>query len=145
MIYPHTQYVLVPHVNPSNLKRKLTLKLPCATQCKSMMTRRTTRFHVTCLWCRTRRKRKLTRRIEYGYLSMTKLPTYGYQVDYENKRIYRYIILLPRYLLIDPAGHFTRLRCAVIVALDRLAVKTGLINSHPLANLCEFLANYPIW
>ena len=109
-----------------------------------MMTRRTTRFHVTCLWCRTRRHRKLSRRIEYGYLSMTKLPTYGYQVDYEHKIVYRRIVYLPRTLLIDPAGHFTKIRCYIIVALDRLAYKIGLVNCHPLANLCEFLANYPI-
>ena len=75
---------------------------------------------------------------------MTKLPTYGYQVDYARKIVYRSIVYLPRVLLIDPAGHFTKLRCYAIVALDRLAAKIGLINSHPLANVCEFLANYPI-
>jgi hypothetical protein len=122
----------------------LNLKLPCASQCRSMMTQKTTRFHITCLWCRTRRKRKLTRHIEYGYLSMSKLPTYAYQFDYVNKRVYRFIIDYPRYLLIDPAGHFTKLRCYIIVALDKLAFKIGLINCHPLANICEFLANYPI-
>lgn len=120
-------------------------KLPCAAKCHSMMTRKTNEFHITCLWCRTRRNRKLTRHIEYGYLSMSKIPTYAYQMDYEQKRVYRFIVQLPRYLLIDPKGHFTSLRCNTIVALDKLAFKIGLINSHPLANLCEFLANYPDW
>ena len=120
-------------------------KLPCATKCKSMMTRKTNEFHITCLWCRTRRKRILTRHIQYGYLSMSKTPTYAYQMDYEQKRVYRFIIDLPRYLLIDRAGHFTKLRCYTIVALDKLAYKIGLINCHPLANLFEFLANYPTW
>ena len=123
----------------------MPLKLPCVAQCRSQYAGKPDRFHVTCLWCRQRRKRELTKNISYGYLSMSKIATYGYQMDYEHHIIYRRVVLLPRYLIIDPAGHFTHLRCSIIVALDKLAAKIGLINCHPLANLFEFLANYPRW
>jgi hypothetical protein len=79
------------------------------------------------------------------YYSMTPNLTYGYQYDYVNHIVYRRIINFPRLLRVDSAGHFTKLRCAAIMGLDKLAFKVGLINCHPLANLFEFLANYPRW
>jgi hypothetical protein len=75
---------------------------------------------------------------------MTYYPATAYKFDYVHKRVYEFTVNLPRFLMIDPAGHFTKLRCFAIVAFDRLAAKLGLINSHLLANVCEFLANYPI-
>lgn len=125
------------------------MKLPCADTCPSVTKHyREThkpRFHITCLWCRTRRKRKLTRMILYGYLSMPQRYLQASQVDYEHGCTRYFLIKAPQTLLIDPAGHFTKLRCYAIAALDRLAVKLHLHSSHRIANICEFLANYPIW
>ena len=44
-------------------------------------------------------------------------------------------------LHIDPRGHFTGLRCAFIIVLDRIMTVSGY--AKPLAEFCEFLANYP--
>lgn len=124
-------------------------KLPCAAACPSLSVKyRAThkpRFHITCLWCRTRRKRVLTRYIQYGYLSLAKSAAWGYKFDYANKLVYQIPIWIPQLLMIDPAGHFTALRCAAIVALDKLMFKLNIRGSHLFANVCEFLANYPIW
>jgi hypothetical protein len=67
----------------------------------------------------------------------------AYKLDTENNRIYHFKVRLPTILLIDPKGHFTWLRVITVMALDRLAFKLHLKNSHPIANVCEFLANYP--
>lgn len=118
--------------------------LPCAPVCNSFMdkTMKIKRFHITCLWCRQRRGLNLKSFITYGYLSMSKLPATAY---YEEDPSRTFTVMLPRYLMIDRKGHFTKLRCYTIVALDKLAFKLKLINNHLLANICEFLANYPVW
>lgn len=100
------------------------------------------RFHVTCLWCRQRRNLNLKSWITYGYLSMTKFPATAYC---ESNPEFTFTVMLPRYLMIDRKGHLTGLRCACIVALDKAAFKLKIINNHLLANICEFLANYPWW
>lgn len=46
-------------------------------------------------------------------------------------------------LKIDPRGHFTSLRCAIIVMLDNLMERLGIWK--PFAEFCEFFANYPNW
>lgn len=45
---------------------------------------------------------------------------------------------------IDPRGHFTSLRCAIIVGLNKIMAKIKLVR-YPLREVCEFFANYPIW
>jgi hypothetical protein len=81
--------------------------------------------------------------IDYVYLSMTWFWSPAY------KRVNGQILIgwtqVPTTLKIDPRGHFTMIRCSVIVALDRLAVKLKLRDNHRLANICEFLACYPTW
>ena len=44
-------------------------------------------------------------------------------------------------LIIDPRGHFTSLRCAIIMVLDWFM--KALHIEKPLAEFCEFFANYP--
>lgn len=68
----------------------------------------------------------------------------AYRVEGDGKLTPVRIITMPTLLRIDPRGHFTMLRCSAIVALDKLALKLGLYNNHLIANLCEFLANYPV-
>lgn len=68
----------------------------------------------------------------------------AYKLDAVNNKLYHFKVRLPTILMIDPAGHFTWFRCIVIMALDRLAFKLHLKNSHRIANVCEFFANYPI-
>lgn len=80
--------------------------------------------------------------INYGYLSMPKHPARAYKVDRIDHKIYPFTVLLPPTLKIDPRGHFTMLRCACIVWLDRVALKFRLMRER-VANLCELLANYP--
>lgn len=46
-------------------------------------------------------------------------------------------------LHIDSRGHFTGLRCAIIVMLDKIMYKLKI--GKPLAELCEFFASYPTW
>lgn len=56
-------------------------------------------------------------------------------------------------LLIDPRGHFTRLRCAAILTLDKLLKRIRKWfpepffrnGRKPLIEICEFLASYPSW
>ena len=69
----------------------------------------------------------------------------AYKIDREHHIIYEFSATIPRMLLIDSHGHFIMLRCNIIMALDKAAFKIGLMGCHPLANLFEFLANYPRW
>jgi len=46
-------------------------------------------------------------------------------------------------LKIDPRGHFTRLRCSIIIVLDKIMERVGY--RKPLVEICEFFANYPVW
>jgi hypothetical protein len=66
----------------------------------------------------------------------------AFKIDREHKRVVQFTMLVPVTLMIDPRGHFTRLRCACIVWLDRVALKAKWMIPR-IANACEFLANYP--
>jgi len=49
-----------------------------------------------------------------------------------------------RIFFIDPRGHFTALRCAIIKAFDQIMQ----YDSHLVwffGHLCEVIANYPTW
>jgi len=46
-------------------------------------------------------------------------------------------------LQIDPRGHFTKIRCAAIVTLDKM-IKL-FKRKKPFVEFAEFLANYPVW
>jgi hypothetical protein len=45
---------------------------------------------------------------------------------------------------VDPRGHFTMFRCAIIMVLDRIMVRWHK-SDKTLLNICEFFANYPTW
>ena len=120
--------------------------LPCAST--HWGCRDTKRFHVpTCLFCRWRRKAagKYTepkQMFHYVYWSMPY--TYAPLVS-KDSGVQVGWAMVPTTLLIDPRGHFTQVRCAAIMLVDRLMVKLKLFGSHRAANVCEFLANYPTW
>lgn len=135
---------------------------------------KTPRIHFTCIYCRTRRrllgKYKEPRNwIFYTYLSWWAI---NYVKQYvENGKIYSRSdggwlkVEHPYTLHIDPRGHFTMIRCAIIILLDRYMLKHGSSYSKivrntngevtrigyahglrkPWAEICEFLANYPTW
>jgi hypothetical protein len=121
--------------------------LPCARThwgCRCVR-----RFHVpTCLFCRWRREARGKYHnpaywIDYVYLSMSWFYAPAYKVV--NGKAFFGWVQVPTTLKIDPRGHFTMIRCSVIVALDKLAVKLKLKDNHRIANICEFLACYPTW
>ena len=72
---------------------------------------------------------------------------------------FRYILLMPNgfvllqypYVLIDPRGHFTRLRCAAIQVLDSIIKFARRVNKNkrrqcqPWVEFAEFFANFPVW
>jgi hypothetical protein len=110
-------------------------------------------FHVlSCLFCRLRRKyygkfSEPSYYIKYTYKSVVK----HFLVDYYVNGGYMYRSLSGRklyvkrhyHVLIDPRGHFMRVRCAGIQVLD---VIMGLFKrTKPFIEFAEFLANYPTW
>lgn len=125
------------------------------------------RFHVTCLWCRWRRKssgkyKEPSWWIEYTYVSWFHTYTADSYCENGTKffakdggklKLHTYTTLL-----IDPRGWFCGARCAVIVLIDRVASRLvkarfrrsplygwgyGKVLPKPWAEICEFLANYP--
>ena len=121
--------------------------------------------HVTCLYCRGRRR----------WLGKYSLPKhwieYTYRAFYRTYQTRRHIanrikdngvwrggqeytrrdgglITVTEFttLRIDPRGRFRALRCSAIIVLDTIMCKTMFnfkVTSHPLAEVCEFLSNYP--
>jgi len=110
-------------------------------------------FHVICcLFCRLRRK-------YYGrYTDPSYYIKYTYKSIVDYYLVNRYVadgfeyrtlsgkplfVIRHYHVLIDPRGHFTRLRCAAIQVLD---VLMGLFHRNkPWIEFAEFLANYPTW
>lgn len=80
--------------------------------------------------------------INYAYLSLPKKKATAFKIDRETKKAYRFTMMVPQTLKIDPRGHFTMLRCSAIIFFDRVMVKFKFTRAR-LANLCELLANYP--
>jgi len=111
--------------------------------------RSVTRFRISCLQCRLRRYRAgkytVPRYIEYTYTSF-RYVTPGKRVGGRRVLIYHY-----PYVLIDPRGHFTMIRCAAIIVMDKLIALSRRVNRHPRhmcrpwIEIAEFLANYPVW
>jgi hypothetical protein len=132
------------------------------------------RFHVTCLWCRTRRRfiGKFTEPPYWVFYTYTS----WWAVNYVRKHVVGDRVIMrsdggwfkieyPYRLRIDPRGHFLMPRCAVIIWIDRLMLKFGVgykktVRNQkgevvrfgkgrgmrkPWAEICEFLANYPVW
>jgi len=108
------------------------------------------RFRFTCLFCRWRRRL-------YGKFSD---PPYWIDYTYESsireRFVSRYVknglifrvrdgrplkVTSYRTLKIDPRGHFTSLRCAIIIILD--SIMNVLHVGKPLVEVCEFFANHP--
>lgn len=108
------------------------------------------RFRFTCLCCRWRRK-YLGKFVDPPYwIHYTYLSQYQTRIvdSYKhNGYVYRLKsgkkLQVTTYstLKIDPRGHFTALRCAVIIALDKIMKQFHI--GKPLVEICEFLANYP--
>lgn len=100
------------------------------------------RFHFTCLYCRWRRK----------HVGKWTVPPYW--IDYTLLwAVERYAVFNRQGKLvafqdrwqavkIDPRGHFTMLRCASIVLMDKV-MKRFRWTRKPLMEFAEFLANYP--
>ena len=110
------------------------------------------RFHLTCLYCRWRRSYlgkyvKPAYWIKYTYLNHS--VTYRTKTHRCNGKIYTlsnggYLMVQMYFTLhIDPRGHFTRLRCAAIVTLDKM-VKLFHCKK-PFVEIAELLSNYPVW
>lgn len=110
------------------------------------------RFHFTCLYCRWRRRHygKLSDPpfwIEYTYKSLVKTVYKRQHIrngllfevsDGSPLKITKYFTVK-----IDPRGHFTGVRCAIIIVLDNIMKASGI--RKPLAELCELFACYPTW
>lgn len=111
-----------------------------------------TRFRFTCLSCRWRRRfyGKFVDPpfwIEYTYKSQVREELVDYFVNdglvftaADGGKLKH--ISYPK-LKIDPRGHFTSLRCAIIIVLDEVMKATHV--GKPLVEFCEFFANYPTW
>lgn len=110
------------------------------------------RFHLTCIYCRWRRTylgkyKKPKRWITYTYLnhSVTYLTSAykhgGYVYRLSNGGKLKITIYFT--LKIDPRGHFTPLRCAAIVTLDKLIKLCR--TKKPFVEIAEFISNYPTW
>jgi hypothetical protein len=110
------------------------------------------RFRFTCLYCRWRRAYyhgwiKPSYWIKYTYRSSVKtvvtstLTVDGAEYRLASGRHFKHV--LSHYVLIDPRGHFTMVRCAAVVMFDRVMRWLGF--RKPLVEFCEFLANYPTW
>jgi len=108
------------------------------------------RFRFTCFYCRWRRQL-------YGkYSDPPFWIDYTYKSSVRTRLVDRYVknglifevrdgrplkVTTYKTLKIDPRGHFTSLRCAIIIVLDE--VMKALHVGKPLVEFCEFFANYP--
>ena len=45
---------------------------------------------------------------------------------------------------VDPRGHFTMLRCSIIICLAKIINRFRSFGK-PLTEFCEVAANYPVW
>ena len=110
------------------------------------------RFHLTCLYCRWRRKYlgKWTNPpywIEYTYLSQDVVTvTDSFKDKYSGLEYYtadgkKFRFVEKFTLRIDPRGMFTAIRCAAIMVIDKIMLKFKL--GKPFIEVCEFLSNYP--
>lgn len=130
------------------------------------------RFHITCLWCRFRRRfyakmTEPTHWILYTYLSWW--ATNDVREYVQNGKVYSradggWLRVSHSYTLkIDPRGKWTGLRCAAIIWIDKVMLRFGTKytkvtrntkgevthrgRAHgmrkPWAEICEFLSNYP--
>lgn len=109
-----------------------------------------TRFRFTCLYCRWRRRvygkyTTPTYYIRYTYTSINikvtrnRFVKHGYVYTRRDGGLLTYREW--QTLTIDPRGRFTRWRCAAIIVLDKIMLKTKV--HKPLLEFCELLANYP--
>lgn len=108
------------------------------------------RFRFTCLYCRWRR-REYEHFVDPPYwINYTLKSTYTVKlVDFLIFGGVKYVSSEGKKLEhtswhtvhIDPRGHFTSLRSAVIIVLDAIMAITGI--RKPLLELCEFMSCYP--
>jgi len=115
------------------------------------------RFHFCCLYCRWRREfygkwSDPSEWIKYTYMSIA--PTTQLMSSWQHDGIEYYApqgkklrITTYKHIWIDPRGHFTALRCATIIIMDRMMkMWNNLVHTtKPFAELCELLASYPTW
>jgi hypothetical protein len=109
-----------------------------------------TRFRFTCFGCRWRRR--FYGKFEYPPFWIN----YTYKSFFHEQFVDSYIHDNKEYsardggklrlttwdtLHIDPRGHFTALRCAIIIVLDSLMGATKI--KKPLVEFCEFFSSYP--
>jgi hypothetical protein len=129
------------------------LKMWCAGRLGNCPTRvASRRFRFTCLYCRWRRQwlGKYTPPkfwIKYTYRSLYRTERVKHYIA-EGKEYSRVdggdiIITKSHTLRIDPRGHFTSLRIAAIIVLDKTMKLTK--QYKPFVEWAELLANYPNW
>lgn len=128
------------------------LPMWCAGRLGNCPTVATKRFRFTCLYCRWRRiwlgKYKHPKHyIKYTYRSLgstRRVKSYR-QNGYEYRRSDGGDLIITEYrtLRIDPRGHFTAPRCAAIIIIDKIMLKTKLYK--PFAEFAELISNYPNW
>jgi hypothetical protein len=108
------------------------------------------RFRFTCLSCRTRRRLAGKFSDPPFWIDYTLKSNFtSYLVDkfvqdgkeYSARNGGKLKVTWFTTVKIDPRGRFTALRCAAIMVLDK--IMTAFHVGKPLAEFCEFLANFP--
>lgn len=131
------------------------LSLWCAGKLENCPSVAKTRFRFCCLYCRWRRKfyGRWTDPPDWIQYTYTAIPPTVRLVDvvvHNGVELHapagkKLKVTSYKHVWIDPRGHFTALRCAGIMIVDRIMkVWFGLVHgTKPFAEICEFLANYP--
>lgn len=68
--------------------------------------------------------------------------TSAFKINHRLHAVFKFTVKVPQILLVDPRGHFLHWRMAAVRTFDKLGVKLKF-GLHLIANMCEFLANYP--
>lgn len=102
------------------------------------------RFRFTCVYCRWRRRHYGKFSSPPRWITYTLLMSVAkYAAVDKNGQVQAYKTVW-KTIPIDPRGHFTMFRCAIIMVFDRIMVRWRR-TVKPLLNFCEFFANYPTW
>jgi len=105
------------------------------------------RWHFTCFHCRWRRKTfngwtDPPYWIRYLFPWTTRFNSFLHNGQRywlpEGVRFQKLI-----WLMIDPRGHFTMLRCSIIIVLDKIQKRNRYLRDLGLMRVCEFFASYP--
>lgn len=132
------------------IKRLLALTaLPCLGKLGNCPEESSKRFHFTCFHCRWRRKQfngwtEPPYWVTYLYPWTTRFKTVlinGCRYNLPPNMNFQKLT----WLMIDPRGHFTMLRCATIIVIDKIQKRSPRLRDLGLMRVCEFFASYPSW